>query len=112
MLNLKRKLTNKLLAYLWKTSVSEDDVLTWDGKTMMWNGRALDKGEIQDLQSQAQTLKSMALWQLLQKSMEHTAHNRLFKEAAVPDDLIFGKAILYTEDVRQKIVDNLIKLQP
>lgn len=69
----------------------------------------LSKEEKHNLKIAARELQTNEAFKWLHKEMVQVACKKMFLESKSLDDLLFGKACLYMEDVRQRKIDNLAK---
>jgi len=67
----------------------------------------LDKTKQEHLKGQAKAMKDSYLTIWLHEEMLRVAQKKLYLESQTPEDMIFGKACLWMEDVRMK---KIIKL--
>src|SRR5688572_1212914 len=107
---MKRWILNKLLRYLFN-AVTEDEILQLKPGGLFRNKRPLTNAEVAELQSGAEALKQMYIFQQLMTEMKHVANKRMYESSQSFDDMMFGKAMLYTIDVMEKKIDNLSKLK-
>lgn len=109
---MKKRLLNFLLKHLFN-AITEDDVLKYHKK----NGKFyLGKNEVGgnriiSFRSQAITIKESTVWELLLKDMKLIANKKMYESSTTIDDVVFGKAMLYTLDVLDKKIDSLSKLK-
>ena len=71
----------------------------------------MDKAEQLQLKEEAKYLREMQLWQQLSKEMKLAANERMFTKSNTTDDMIFGKAMLYTLEVMRVKINNLTKIK-
>lgn len=64
-----------------------------------------DEARLNNLKSEAEIFSSSELWKLLQETPKQLAYDALFKVSESLDDLKKGKAMLYTLDSQQNIVN-------
>ena len=107
---MKRKIANWALKYLWN-AVIEDDILAVRGNRLVRGNKVVPKDEAISLVTGAQSLRHMEIWNQLQIEMKMVANRRMYDKGQVPDDILFGKAMLYTLDIMQKKVDSLAKIK-
>jgi hypothetical protein len=109
MSRLKVLASNYLLKHLLN-AITEDQILIHNGKKFIVGGKELPEADYRDITSGAQAIKSMYVWQLLCKEMKYHANEDIFNKSQTIDDVMFGKAVLYTVDVMEKKLDKLSKL--
>jgi hypothetical protein len=107
---MKRWILNKLLKYLFN-AVTEDDFLTFRNGQLFLGKTPLSNAQLQELQAEAQMLRNLKLWQLLNSEMKNGAQDLMFNKAIDYPDMMAGKWMLYTLDVQNKKLDNLINLK-
>jgi hypothetical protein len=73
-------------------------------------GDELTVAQSHNLGSEARTILMLDVYKKLMSSMEYTAQEMIFTKSKNSDDLLFGKAVLYTLDVIQKKLENIAKL--
>lgn len=73
----------------------------WRGNTM------IPLPEMKELQSQAKTLLKFGVYSDIMQSLKGTANQMLFEKSKTTDDMIFGKAMLYTLDVLDQKLKNI-----
>src|SRR5687767_4336794 len=107
---MKRWILNKLLSHLFN-AVTENDILRYDGKTLTRNRKPLTNVQVEELRNGAETLKNFHVFQQLLTEMKHAANERMYTKSTSFDDMMFGKACLWTIDVMERKIDSLSKLQ-
>lgn len=111
MKHLKTKIQNWLLRHLFNAVTEEDflQVIFTNNKPVgiIIGSERLEGKKCSEYQKQAKAILSLPLWELVTKSMKHTANENLFKKAATVDDMMYAKAMLYTIDVIEKKFENL-----
>ena len=94
-----------------KTTITEKDLeKAFIGVTLTDVNEAfneLSKEEQLKLKQAAKELQSNPMFEWLHKEMVQIACKKTFLDSKSMDDLLFGKACLYMEDIRQKKIDNL-----
>lgn len=63
------------------------------------------------MQEEAKFLKEMILFDQLLKDMRYMSNYQMFQHATNYDDLIFGKACLWTLEIMENKVNQLLKLK-
>jgi hypothetical protein len=105
----------KLIAINWVVknllkSITEEDVLRPDKKGgIIYRGRTLSKEMCDRLQDEAEMLENSYTLKFILEDMEYLANKTMFEKSSKFDDLLFGKAMLYTIDVLKKKIHNLAK---
>lgn len=110
---LKRRLRQIALNWLVKDllrGITEEDILRTNKQGgIIYRGRPLNEEEADNLQREAEVLQNSNLINLLLKDMEYLAQQQMFNKSLSMDDIMFGKAILYTTDILKKKINNLAK---
>ena len=106
---LKLIVINHLVRHLLK-AISEEDILHRTSQGWFVNKRKLERDELTILRDEAEILKDSQLWKLMQKELTWLANLRMFEHSRTAEDLTFGKAMLYNQDLGRKFLDRLTKL--
>jgi hypothetical protein len=107
---MKRWLLNKLLKHLFN-AITEDDFLTFRDGQLFLGKKPLNNEAVGELQSQASLIKNLKLWELLNSEMKYGAQEMMFNKALSYQDMTAGKWMLYTLDVMNSKLTNLINLK-
>ena len=91
-------------------AVTENDILVQNGKNLFYRGKPLSAEVKAKLISDANLLKSMDLWNILLDCMRYEANKVLYETSKTPEDMIFGKAMLYALQIMEKKVENLSRI--
>lgn len=75
----------------------------------MYRGRELSSEDTESIRTEAEVLQNSRVLQLLLLDVEYLAQKLMFEKASSYDDMMFGKAILYTTDILKKKIKNLAK---
>jgi len=108
MKRLKHIVINFLTKHLVK-AITEDDILIVSGRDFLINRIKLSPEEIQNLKDDAETFKDSLLWRLISNEVKFDAIQRMGDKAVTPDDIIFGKAMLYDINLIRNFIENLSK---
>jgi len=102
---IKNKIKNWLLKSLLKTVVV-GDIVTLNTKTkeIFIDGNKIDQGEAEAIREEAKYLEKTRIWALIIGSLNDQARERMFEKAVTIDDLLFGKALLYTLSIQKQII--------
>lgn len=102
---IKNRIKNWLLKSLLNT-VIVGDVITLNNKTgeVFINGRKVEKGEAEAIREEAKYLEKTRIWALMVGSLNDQARERLYEKAVTVDDMLFGKAMLYTLNIQSQII--------
>jgi len=109
---LKVKIANYILKHLFNTVIA-DDILVYNpnDKTFQVAGKTLPAGDKQDIISGARSIKNMYVWKMINKDMKYQANKLIYEKSKNVDDILFGKAMLYTLDVVDRKLENLSEKQ-
>ena len=107
---IKQKIKNHLLRRLFNT-LTVDDLLVYHNGKMYIGGKEISKDRKQSFISQAHTIAQLPLWEQLIKDMKVISNQRMFEKGTSVDDIMFGKAMLYTIDVMERKIANLRRLK-
>ena len=98
---MKKRLLKWVVKHLF-CGITEDDFVQM---------KKMDKPEQLQLKEEAKYLQAMQLWQQLNKEMKLAANERMFTKSNSTEDMIFGKAMLYTLEVMKTKMNNLEKIK-
>lgn len=101
---------NVLVDRLFNT-FSEKDVLMVSGNKMYYMGNELSAEQRHAVISGADTIQKLEVWQALLAEMKYLANKRMFVVSKDIDDILFGKAMLYTIGILEDKVRNLSALK-
>ena len=110
--NLKNRIRNVLVNYLTRNllqALTEEDILMLANKEIKLNGRKLSLEEVAQLKEECQEFGKSFLWKMMSREIRFQAGLRMFEHCKTPDDIIFGKAMLYDLDLLRKFMENLSK---
>lgn len=94
-------------------AITDEDVLRVDKQGVMYIGDNRIPSEVRNsLIEGAKAILAHEAWDILTKQMQLAANKRMYEESTSVDDMIFGKAMLYTIDVMQRKLYNLSNLNP
>lgn len=95
----KRAILTEAIKHLY-IAISPDDILKQnvDG-TWMFQGRPLTHAEVTQLKEEAAMLRGMRLWRVLKWDIRYQLGKRMFEEARLKDDLVWGQLLTFLDDV-------------
>ena len=101
---------NWCLRKLWN-AVTSDSFLKIEVKSdgtgrVVEGSELLNKTHVLELASEARTILALPLYTKLTKSMKFTSNEMMYEKSKTIDDMIFGKALLWTLEV----IDEKLKL--
>lgn len=94
---------------LFNTISSNDILKPIDGGEWMCAGKTLKEGDRALLRSEAEILKKMKLWEVLQIDIKYHANLKMFIHSKSEIDLVAGKLSLYNLDVIKTRLESLGK---
>mgnify|MGYP006935499068 CR=1 FL=1 len=100
-MKLKERLLNYILAYLYKAVTIEDLDDAWN---------RLSQPKKQQFYHEAKALSKNGFYIWLSEEVQRSCMRRIYLQSTSEQDLIFGKAGLYIEDIRNKKLDNILKV--
>ena len=108
MSKLKTKIANYILKHLFNT-ITANDILVYNpnDKTFQVADKVLPAGDSQDIVSGARSIRNMYVWEMINKDMKYQSNKIIYEKSENEDDMIFGKAVLYSLDVIDKKLKNL-----
>ena len=109
-MRIKTWVLNKLLKHLFCT-VTEEEVLRLKNGKFYVEGIEQTNKDISMLKSGASTIQDLYVWEILIKDMKYLANKQMYEKSKTIDDMIAGKFMLYTIDILEKKIDNLIKIE-
>lgn len=107
---LKKKIRHALVKYLTKNmlvAITEEDVLILSGKDWLIGRKKLTSEELIDLKEEAISFERSLLWKLISNDIKFHAIQQMSDKALSPDDIIFGKSMLYNLGMIRKFISNL-----
>lgn len=89
------------------TVVDEQAVVTFNERqgAIYIGGERADAARLQSLKAEAEYLLASDIWSIIKESPKQLAHRAMFLAGESLDDLRKGRAILYTLETQQKILD-------
>lgn len=95
---------NLLLKSLFVAVDAEEVFSSKDGVVYL-NGKPLDPIRATNLGSEAKLFASTELWKVMTETLKYAAMESMYTKSKDYQDMIFGKAILYSIDILKKIRD-------
>lgn len=90
---------------------SEKDIISLKGRDIIYRGKVLTDGEKKSIIGQAEVIKKLEIWNILQDELKYLANKKMYYDSKNEEDILFAKAILWTVDILGKKIDNLSKLK-
>lgn len=101
---------NELVENLFNT-FTENDVIRVVGRKMFFQGKELSESVRKEIINGADAITNITTWNMLLMEMKWLANQRIYFHAKDIDDILFGKAMLYTIDILEKKLKNLSNLK-
>ena len=99
---MKQWLINKIIRHLFRGVTIKDLENSFE---------KLPRAERGNFREQAKLIKELALHDWLHSEMMRVAQKRLYMDAKNEEDMIFAKACMYMEEIREKKLLNLTKVK-
>lgn len=102
----------KLIQYLVKNllaGVTIEDILTTTNTGWYLKGRKLTPEEVTQLKEEAHSFKDSVLWSVMLNEIRYLANLRMFEQAIVPENTVFGRAMLYNIEILEKFINRVSK---
>lgn len=108
---LKKKLVRWLVSELFNT-IDADDLISFtkDGKCVYRN-RELTNKEVQIIVDEADRFHKSVIWRILSNEVKWKSNLKMFEKSMNEDDIIFGKASLWTLEVMNETMRRLSQTQ-
>ena len=97
--NRKRAILSEAVKKLYNAICAEDILKQMPDGKWLFQGKPLTDGEIVSLKEQATELRGMRLWQVIKMDIRYQLGKKMFEEAKVQDDILWGQLILYLDDI-------------
>ncbi len=99
-------LKNWLIKHLFCT-ILPTEVITTKSEQVYIGKELITTQQLQSLNAEILFLQESHIWKILTETITKQSNERMFKNARTTDDLIFGKAMLYTIDTQEKILKTI-----
>lgn len=106
----KRIILAEAVKHLWK-AVTAEDILRITEKGAMFEGRSVTNAEMASLQEEAQRFTSMRLFKVLHADIKYQIGKKMFEEARVADDVVWGQLLVFLYDIIETRIQNLTRLK-
>ena len=100
-MRIKERLLNYVLAHLYKAITTEDLNKSWD---------SLSEAKKKQYFEEAKQLQHNQFYHWLSQEIEKLCMERMYLKATNEQDMIFGKAGIYVEDIRRKKLDKVLRI--
>jgi hypothetical protein len=107
---LNKKFKVRIINYLIKHllhALNEEDVLVVSGKDFLYKKRKLTTDEVLSLKDEATSFENSILWKLIRNDIKWSAQERMGNKAVTTDDIVFGKAMLYSINLINTFIKNI-----
>ena len=95
---MQQKFINFLVKRLFNF-IPVEEILVQKSDGFYINGKKLEKKVMNEVRTQAKAILEFETYQLVRKELTYLANKKMFDDALVTEDLIFGKAMLYVLDI-------------
>ncbi len=89
------------------TTIGPDDILHKEGDTYFFEGKPMLPTDYEELREEARTLLGMKLWRVIKADLRFSLSRKMFEEANVELDLVWGKLLIYLDDIIRKRLQTL-----
>jgi len=95
----KRLVLQEAVKHLF-SAIGPDDLLkiTPDGSGV-WHGHPITRAEVAEIQQEAKLFLQSKLWRVLQQDVRYQLSRKMFEDARVPEDMLWGQLTTYLFDV-------------
>ena len=95
----KREILTLSVKHLYN-AISADDILRQqpDG-SWLFQGKPLMGVEVAQLKEEAQFIRGMKLWRAIKLDIKYQLGKKMFEDARVKEDLIWGQLLIYLDDI-------------
>lgn len=93
--------------------IDEKDVISIRGKQVLIGGEQLNDSQLANLRSEVEFLKASHIWTILNETPKKLAEQAMFvDDGKIENQLLKGRAILYTLATQKKILETVMALSP
>lgn len=97
--DLKRAVLTEAVKHLYN-AVGPDDILKQNSDgSWTFEGRPLLSTEVAKLMEEARQLRGMKLWRAIKLDVRYQLGKKMFEEAKVKDDILWGQLLTYLDDI-------------
>lgn len=105
----KEELINELIHNKLHVAVAED-IIRSNNTGKLWVGDdLLDESSVEALRQEVNFLRKTRIWRILNETIKFDAQRRMFEQSTCWEDVMFGKAVIYTLDLIDKIFISIEK---
>ena len=103
---LRKELLNLAIKDLYNT-IGIEDILKVEGGKWIFEGRPLTEHEVMQLKGEATAFQNMKLWKILNRDIAYQLNKKMFLEATVVEDLVWGKLLTFLWDIVKTRIQTL-----
>lgn len=81
------------------TTIGSKDILRVENGTWFFQDRPLTGAEVAQLKEEAVFILGMKLWRIIKMDIRYQLGKKMFEEARVPDDILWGQLLTYLDDI-------------
>ena len=96
--DLKRQILTEAVKKLYNT-IGPDDILRQTQDGWIFQGRPMTSSEVTQLKEEAAHLRGMKIWRVLKLDIRYQLGRKMFEEARVKDDIVWGQLVTWLDDV-------------
>ncbi len=105
--DLKRAILTESIKKLYNAIGPEDILKQNTDGSFMFKGRPLTQIESAQLREEAALLKRMKIWLVIRTDIKYQLGKKMFEEAKVKDDIVWGQLLTYLNDVINTRIEKL-----
>lgn len=94
----KNEILTEAVKHLFNT-ISSEDILRFEDGNYIFQGRPLLPDEMQQLKAEAKMWNASKLWKVIDKDVKFQLNRKLYNEANITTDILWGKLIAYYHDI-------------
>lgn len=94
----KHQILTEAVVHLFK-AIGPDDILRVEGKQWFFEGKPLMESDVAALKQEAHQLLGMKIWRVIKLDIRYQLSKKMFEEANVELDLVWGKLIMFLDDI-------------
>ena len=95
----KRAVLASAVRHLYKSVSAEEILRPGENGGVLFEGRPMTQIEYSEIRAEAEMLRRSRLWKVLQLEVRYQLGKKMFEEARVPDDMLWGQLATFLWDV-------------
>ena len=95
----KHEILQEAVKKLYNAISSEDILHQEKDGTWIFQGKPMQSTEVSRLREEAAFIKGMKLWRAIKLDIRYQLGKKMFEEARVKEDLVWGQLLTYLEDI-------------